>query len=111
MAYLRKEQQTRETAHALNKVWVAAQKVLTDLQWDIEQIDNKAHHIKAKTKGSLLFFGSLLLIEMAPVDEKTTSISVTAETTVTTITAIVDFGQVRKRIELFFLQLEKQLSG
>jgi hypothetical protein len=45
------------------------------------------------------------------VDEKTARVTVTAETPVTTITSIFDFGRTRDRIELFFEALAKQLTS
>jgi len=99
-----------EIAYSLSRVWAAVPKALTDLEWNIEQIDNKAHHVKAKTKAGHMSWGSVLLIDAAPVDKKTTRVSVSAETPVTTITAIVDFGRTRQRIDQFFAALAKQLA-
>jgi hypothetical protein len=55
MAYLRKEKETVEIAHSLNRVWTAISKMLTSLEWNTEQIDNTTHHVKAETKASLNF--------------------------------------------------------
>ena len=93
MAYLRKEKETVEMDYALGKVWAAIQKVLTSLEWSIEQTDESAHHVKAKTKTGFMSFSSVLLIDAVSVNEKTTRVSVAAETPVTTITAVVDFGR------------------
>ena len=111
MAYLRKEKETVEIAYSLNRVWTAIPKVLTSLEWNIEQIDDTAHHVKAKTEASLMSWGSVLLIDAVPVDKNTTRVSVATETPVTTITAIVEFGRTRQRINLFFMELEKQLAS
>ena len=111
MAYLRKEKETVEIAYSLNRVWTAIPKVLTSLEWNIEQIDDTAYHVKAKTKASLMSWGSVLLIDAVPVDKNTTRVSVATETPVTTITAIVEFGRTRQRINLFFMELEKQLAS
>jgi hypothetical protein len=43
------------------------------------------------------------------VDEKTARFKVKAETPVTTVTAMADFGRTRDRIDLFFEALAKQL--
>jgi hypothetical protein len=110
MAYLRKEKETVETDFSLEKIWTAIQKALTSLEWDIEQIDEEVHHIEAKTRKSLMSWGSRLLIDAVSVDEKTTRVSIAAETPTTTITSIVDFGQTRRRISLFFAELAKQLA-
>jgi hypothetical protein len=109
MAYLRKEKETVEIAYSLNRVWTAISKALTSLEWNIEQIDDTTHHVKAKTKANIMSWGSVLLIDAVPVDKNTTRVSVAAETPVTTITAIVEFGRTRQRINLFFAELQKQL--
>ncbi len=111
MAYLRKEKETVEIDYSLNKVWTAISKVLTSLEWNIEEIDDKAHHVKARTKTVLMAWSSVLLIDAVPVDENTTRVSIAAETPVTTVSAIVDFGRTRQRIDLFFTELAKQLAS
>jgi hypothetical protein len=110
MAYLRKEKETVEIAYSLNKVWKPILKVLTSLEWNIEQIDETAHRVKAKTKAGLMSWGSELTIDAVPVDENMTRVSVVVETPVTTISAIVDFGRTRQRIDQFFAALAKQLA-
>jgi len=110
MAYLRKEKETVEITYSLGRVWTAIQKVLASLEWIIEEIDAAEHHVKAKTKARLMSWGSVLLIDAVPVDERTTRVSVEAETPVTAITAMVDFGQTRQRIDLFFAELAAQLG-
>ena len=111
MAYLRKEKETVEIGYSLNKVWTAIPKALTNLEWNVEQIDDTTHRAKAKTKAGFMSYGSVLLIDVVPVDENTTRVAVAAETPVTTITAVVDFGRTRDRIELFFEELAKQLAS
>jgi len=111
MAYLRKEKETVEIGYSLNKVWTAIPKVLTSLESNIEQIDDTAHHVKAKTKAGLMAWSSVLLIDAVPVDKNTTRVSVAAETPVTTITVMIDFGRTRQRIDLFFTELAKQLAS
>jgi hypothetical protein len=110
MAYLRKEKETVEIDYSLNKVWIAIQKVLTNLNWNTEQIDETAHHLKAKTKAGPMSWSSVLLIDAAPIHENTTRVSVAAETPFTTITAILDFVQGKRRINLFLMELGKQLA-
>ena len=111
MAYLRKEEETVEIDHSLKKVWMTIQKVLTGLNWNIEQIDEAEHQVKAKTKAGPMSWSSALLIDVLPVNENTTRVSVAAETPVTTIMAIVDFRQGKRRIALFFTELAKQLAS
>ncbi len=111
MAYLRKEKETYEIAYSLTKVWTAILKVLKDLDWEIEECDDGAHHAKAKTKSGFVSWSSTLLIDADSVNENTARVSVVAETPVTTITAVVNFGRSRERIALFFEALAKQLSS
>jgi hypothetical protein len=108
---VRKEKETVEIDYSMNEVWTAIQKVLAGLEWNIEQIDEKGHCVKAKTRSSLMSWGSVLLIDAVSVDKNTTRVSVEAEMPVTTITAMVNFGQAKQRIALFFTQLAKQLAN
>ena len=111
MAYLRKDDETVEIDHPLSKVWVGIQKALTSLQWSTEQVDETAHRVKAKTKAGPWSWGSILLIDVTPVNENTTRVRVAGETTITMITAIIDFGQGRRRIGQFLEELAKQLAS
>ena len=110
MAYLRKEKDTVEIDYPLNKVWSAVPKAVASLQWVIEEKDDTKHHAKVKTKGAFLSYASMLIIDAVAMDEKTARFKVKAETPVTTITAMADFGRTRDRIDLFFEALAKQLS-
>jgi len=111
VAYLRKEKETVEIDYPVDKVWAAIPKALTSLEWTVEEIDDTAHHVKAETKAGFMSYASVLLINAVTVDEKTVRVTVTAETPVTTITSIVDFGRTQDRIELFFEALAKQLTS
>jgi hypothetical protein len=46
-----------------------------------------------------------------PLDEKTSRVTVKAETPVTTITSIADFGRTKERIQLFFEALAARLNS
>jgi uncharacterized lipoprotein len=110
MAYLRENNDTIEIDYPLGKVWAAVPKALASLGWTVEEKDDTKHHAKVKTKGALLSYPSTLIIDGASIDEKTARFHVKAETPVTTITAMADFGRSRDRIDLFFEALAKQLS-
>jgi hypothetical protein len=110
MAYLRKEQDTVEIDYAIDKIWAAIPKALKELGCITEQIDEETHHIRAKTQKGFVSWGSTLLIDVKRVDEKTTLVSVVAETPFTTISAVIDFGRARRRIDLLFAALAKQLN-
>jgi len=111
MAYLRKDEETVEIDHPLSIVWMGIQKAITGLEWTAEQVDEAAHRVRAKTKAGPWSWGSILVINVTPVNENTTRVSVSAETTITMITAIIDFGQGRRRIGQFFAELAKQLAS
>ena len=111
MAYLRKENETVEIDYSLTKVWAAVPKALASLEWTVEEADDTTYHIKSKTKGGFMSYPSVLKIDGVAVDEKTARVRVTAETPVTIITSIADFGRTRDRIERFFEALAKQLTS
>lgn len=110
MAYLRKEKEIVEMDFPLEKVWAAISKAITSLEWTIEETDEAAHRVKATTKRAFISYGSILSIDAVPVAENTTRVNVSAETPVTTVTSIVDFGRTSERIDLFLLALVKQLN-
>lgn len=110
MAYLRKEKETIEIDYPLSKIWDAIQGALQSLDWAVEKIDEEAHHIQAKTKSRFMSYGSVILIDVLFMDEKTTRVSIAAETPVTTITSVFDLGRTRDRIDLFLQQLSRQLA-
>jgi hypothetical protein len=110
MAYVRKEQETIDFSYEFTKVWSAIPKALDSLGWSVESVDESAHRVRGKTRGRFMGYGSMLLIEATPIDEGKTKVSVAAETPVTTITSLADFGDTRKRVEIFFLELREQLK-
>ena len=111
MAYLRKENETVEIDYALGKVWAAIPEVLTRLEWTVEQTDDVSHHMRVKTKGGFMSYSSTLTIDGVSVNEKTSRVTVKAETPVTTITSIADFGRTKERIQLFFEALAARLNS
>ena len=110
MAYLRREKEIVEVDFALITVWEAINKAVTGLEWKIEQTDEASHQVKVKTKSNFMAYSSELTINAIAKNEKTTRVTVSAETPVTTITGIVDFGRTRERIDSFLLALIKQLK-
>lgn len=110
MAYLRDENENLEVDYPLEKIWAAIPDVITILEWQIEEKDDTTHKAKVKTKGGFMAYSSILNIEVTSVDENTTRISIKAETPVTTITSIIDFGRTRDRIGQFIEILAKQME-
>ena len=111
MAYLRKDDETVEIDYPLGKVWTGIQKTIASLEWSTEQVDETAHLVKAKTKAGPWSWGSIFLINVVSVKENTTRISIAVETTITMVTAIIDFRQGRRRIGQFLEELAKQLAA
>ncbi len=110
MAYLRDEKENLEVSYPLEKIWVAIPKVIKILEWQIEEKDDVSHKAKVKTKGGFMSYGSIIYVEVTSVDENTTRMSIKAETPVTTITSIADFGRTRDRIGQFIEALAKQME-
>jgi hypothetical protein len=109
MAYLRKEKETVEISYPLEMVWAAIPKAVKTLEWKIEEKNDETHNAKVKTKSGFMSYSSILYIDAISVDEKT-RMSVNAETPVTTITSIADFGRTKDRIELLIETLAKQMN-
>ncbi len=110
MAYLRKEKEIIEVDFSISRVWEAISKAIAALQWSIEENDNATHHLKIRTKQNFMAYASDIIIDAVSQNEKTTRVTVEAETPVTTITGIIDFGRTQQRIDSFLLELTKQLK-
>ena len=110
MAYLRREKEIVDVDFPVNTVWEAINKATTGLGWTIDKSDDTTHQLTAKSKPNFMAYASDLTIAASPQSEKTTRVTVSAETPVTTITSIVDFGRTRERIDSFLLALTRQLK-
>ncbi len=110
MAYLRDEKETIEVDYPLEKIWEAIPDVIRILEWTIEEKDDTEHKAKVKTKGGFMAYNSILNIEVTSVDENSTRMIINAETPVTTITSIIDFGRTRDRMGQFIEILAKQME-
>jgi hypothetical protein len=110
MAYLRDEKEKLEVSYPLEKIWAAIPETTNILEWTIEEKDDTAHKARIKTKGGFLAYNSILYLEASSVDENTTQMSIYAETPVTTITSIVDFGRTRDRVGQFIETLGKLME-
>jgi len=112
MAYLRREKEIVEMDYPLEKVWEDIEKAITSLEWTVKEKNEALHQVKTQTKTNFMAYSSIITIDAtAKVEEKTTRVTVTAETPVTTVTGIVDFGRTRERIDSFLLALVKQLKA
>ena len=100
MAYLREEKETLEVSYPLAAVWEAIPKAVAKIEWAIQETSEETHTVKIKTKGAFLSYPSKLTVNLSKVDEKTTRMTVSGETPVTTITSVADYGRTRERIEV-----------
>jgi len=110
MAYLRNEKEKLEVSYPIEKIWSAIPEAIEILKWQIEEKNDTTHKVKLKTKSGFMSYSSVLKIEVTLVDENTTNMSIDAETPVTTVTSIVDFGRTRDRIGQFIEILSKQMA-
>lgn len=110
MAYVRNEQETVEMDFPLDKVWENIKKTIMKLEWSIEATDNSKYRLQAKTKSAFLSYATTLAIEAKATADKVTRVTVVAETPVTTITSVIDFGKTRERVDMFLQALALQLN-
>jgi hypothetical protein len=110
MAYLRNEKETIEVDFPLEKIWEAIPEVVRVLEWTILERDEATHKMKVKTKGGFMAYSSHIEVELKAVDENTVRIILNAETPVTTITSIIDFGRTRDRMGQFIEMLAKVME-
>ena len=111
MAYLREGKQDVEVDFPLESIWEAIPKAVAKLDWRIQEKDDTTHKLIVRTKGSFLSYGSTLKIKLAKENEKTTYVAIDAETPVTTITSVFDYGQAYERINLFVLTLAEIMNS
>ncbi len=111
MAYLRSEKEKLEIDYPFEKVWAAVPEVIDALEWSIEEQNEQTHHLKIKTKGGFMSYASTFTVDITIIDDKTTEMSINAETPVTTITSVADFGRTRDRIEIFIEALAKKMEN
>jgi hypothetical protein len=110
MAYQREGKQELEVDFPLESIWEAIPKAVDELGWTIQEKDENTHTLLVRTTGSFMSYGSTLKIKLSQANEKTTNVAIDAETTVTTITSTMDFGQTYDRINEFVLTLAKIMN-
>lgn len=110
MAYVREENENLEVSYPLDTIWKAIPKAVKQLDWKIEETDEATHHLKIKTKGGFISYGSTIKVDLSVIDEKTTKMVLAAETPVTTITSVADYGRTRERIEQLVVALAKLME-
>lgn len=110
MAYLRDEKEIVEMDFPLNTVWEAVKRTVTRLEWTIETSNESTYQMQAKTKKAFLSYASTLYIEAKAMSESVTRLIIKAETPVTTVTSVLDFGKSQERIDLFLKALSIELN-
>jgi hypothetical protein len=111
MAYVREEKEDLEVSYPLDQLWIAIPKVIEKLEWKLQEKNEETHYFKVKTKGAFLSYASMLNIGLSVVNEKTTRMTIAAETPVTTITSMADMGRTRERINQLIVALAKLMSS
>ncbi len=110
MAYLRDEKESFEIEYSVEKIWDAIPDVMKYLNWTIEEKDDQKHTAKLKSKPGFLAFATTLFVQIESTGNKTCKMTIKAETPVTTITSIADFGRTRDRLEQFVDELAKEME-
>ena len=110
MAYLRDEKETVEMDFPLSVVWTTIKDAVARLGWTLESSDDLSHRLQAKTKKAFLSYSTLLTVDAIGISEKVTRVVVSAETPVTTITSVVDFGKTHERIDTLLQALSIELN-
>ncbi len=111
MAYTREEKENLEVSYPLAAVWEAIPKAIAKLEWTIKETNEETHYVKIKTKGAFLSYPSTMEVNLSQIDEKTTRMSIAAETPVTTITSVADYGRTGERVQQFVSTLAKLMSS
>ena len=71
---------------------------------------NKRIKQKLSPDPAFVAYSTILYVEASVVDEKTSKMTIKAETPVTTITSLADFGRTRDRLGQFVDTLAKELD-
>lgn len=111
MAYAREEKETLEVSYPINVLWEAIPKAVAKIEWTIQESNEENHHVKIKTKGAFLSYGSKIEVTLTKIDEKTTKMAISAETPVTTITSVADYGRTKERVEVLVATLSKLMAA
>lgn len=100
------DEAVRGFPYPVDKVWNAVSETLDSLRWRVERSDPVFHKVKAKTGMNWVAWGSTILIDVSIIDDMNSKVSVIGETH-----QALDWGQTSERVEKFFLELQKHLSG
>jgi hypothetical protein len=110
MAYVRNSKESLEIDYAIEPLWKALPSVVKKLEWKTEEKDDTQHKAKLKSKSGFMSYSTVLVIEAESLGENKTKMTINAETPVTTITAMVDVGRTRDRVETFIIELANYME-
>jgi len=110
MAYTREETENVEVDYPIDQIWENIPNAISKLEWSIKTTDKDKHYMEIKTKGAFMSYHSTIKLVLEQINEKTTRLLIAGETPVTTITAILEFGRTRQRIELFIVTLAQTME-
>jgi hypothetical protein len=110
MAYTREETENIEVDYSVKQLWEGIPKAVAQLEWTIQNSNEDKYILTVKTKGGFMSYPSNMKIALEAINEKTTRMLIAAETPVTTITSVADFGRTRERIEQFVVALAKLME-
>jgi hypothetical protein len=105
MAFLRERKKEVDIDFPVAAIWEALPKAADEFDWEILEKDENKHHMSIRTNDTLTSYPSTLRIELKPLNEKTTRMTVYGETPVTTITSTLQFGQTYDVVDDFVLAL------
>jgi hypothetical protein len=105
MAFLRERKKEVDIDFPIAAIWEALPKAVDEFDWDILEKDENAYHMSIRTSDTLTSYASTLRIELKPLSEKSTRMTVYGETPVTTITSTLQFGQTYDVVDDFVLAL------
>ncbi len=105
MAFLRERKKEVDIDFPVAAIWDALPKAVDEFDWDILEKDEAVHHMSIRTNDTLTSYASTLRIELKPLSEKSTRMTVYGETPVTTITSTLQFGQTYDVVNDFVLAL------
>jgi hypothetical protein len=87
VAFVRERKKEVDIDFTVEQIWNALPKAVDEFDWDIEEEDTINHILKIKTSKTLYSYGSTLRVELKPLNQKTTRMTVYGETPVATITS------------------------
>jgi hypothetical protein len=105
MAYLRERVKELDIDFPLEAIWKAIATAAEEFDWDISDKNEATHRLTVTTANTLTSYASTLRVELTPITQNSTHMTIYGETPVTTITSTLQFGQTYDVTEDFVLAL------